>query len=140
MALINNWNTRQIDFILVYLQAEIECDLYMKLPIGFETTSGDYHSHVLLLKYNLYSQRQGSKIWNNHLVKRLKKIGFELLKVDKSIFYEENMIFFYYIDSDIFIGPNDKEIDDAVQQLKDLKYNVEEIEDIEDYISIYFKR
>ncbi len=35
MAILNNWHTRQLDFVLAYTQADIERDLYMKLPAGF---------------------------------------------------------------------------------------------------------
>jgi len=35
MAILSKWHTRQLDFVLAYTQADIERDLYMKLPPGF---------------------------------------------------------------------------------------------------------
>jgi hypothetical protein len=35
LAILSNWHTRQLDFVLAYTQADIERDLYMKLPSGF---------------------------------------------------------------------------------------------------------
>jgi hypothetical protein len=35
LAILSNWYTRQLDFVLAYTQADIERDLYMKLPAGF---------------------------------------------------------------------------------------------------------
>jgi hypothetical protein len=35
VAIINGWHSRQIDFVLAYPQADIECDLYMAIPAGF---------------------------------------------------------------------------------------------------------
>ncbi len=35
LALVNGWHTRQLDFLLAYTQADIERDLYMKIPAGF---------------------------------------------------------------------------------------------------------
>ena len=35
LALLNKRATRQIDFVLAYPQADIECDLYMEIPRGF---------------------------------------------------------------------------------------------------------
>jgi hypothetical protein len=32
LAVINNWYTRQLGFLLAFTQADIERDLYMKLP------------------------------------------------------------------------------------------------------------
>lgn len=40
MALLNKWHTRQIDFITAYPQADIEFDLYMKLPEASPTHQG----------------------------------------------------------------------------------------------------
>jgi len=34
MAILSNWHTRQLDFVLAYTQADIERDLHMKLPAG----------------------------------------------------------------------------------------------------------
>ena len=76
LSLLNNWSTKQIDFVLVCIQAEIKCDLYMKMLYGFETIAGNNKSHVLKLKRNLYGQRQSGKIWYDHLVAELKQIGF----------------------------------------------------------------
>jgi Reverse transcriptase (RNA-dependent DNA polymerase) len=36
MALINQWETRKIDFVLAYIKVEVECELYMSIPKGFE--------------------------------------------------------------------------------------------------------
>ncbi|KAI2501072.1 hypothetical protein MHU86_13426 [Fragilaria crotonensis] len=35
-TLIHGWHTKQIDFVLAYTQAEVECELYMAVPKGFE--------------------------------------------------------------------------------------------------------
>ena len=33
LVIINNWFSRQVDFVLAFPQANIECDIYMELPI-----------------------------------------------------------------------------------------------------------
>jgi hypothetical protein len=67
-AIINNWYTRQIDFVLAYTQADIERDLYMKLSSGFvlpgkELTEEDQKNYVLKLEKNLYGQKQAGRVW-----------------------------------------------------------------------------
>eukprot|EP00957_Ditylum_brightwellii_P050348 3818099-Ditylum_brightwellii.AAC.1 len=37
LLIINRWETCQIDFVIAYPHANIECNLYMKLPTGVET-------------------------------------------------------------------------------------------------------
>jgi len=40
LTMILDWHTRQLDFVLAYPQAEVEGDIYMKLPKGFSLTEG----------------------------------------------------------------------------------------------------
>jgi endonuclease I len=47
-ALINGWHSRQLDFVLAYPQANIECDLYMVIPAGFNV-NGNRKDYVLKL-------------------------------------------------------------------------------------------
>ena len=67
-VLILAWFTKQIGFVLAYTQADVECELYMAIPKGFEV-EGDY---VLKLKKNLLGQKQAGRVWNQHLVTKLK--------------------------------------------------------------------
>ena len=61
--LILAWFTKQLDFVLAYTQADVERELYMAIPKGFEV-EGDY---VLKLKKNLFGQKKrgecGTSIW-----------------------------------------------------------------------------
>ena len=34
LAIMNGWETRQIDFVLAFPQAEVECPMYMEVPQG----------------------------------------------------------------------------------------------------------
>ena len=90
LSITNNWNTRQIDFVLAYPQEEIKCGLFMKLPNGFKFSTGDIHAHVLLLKRNFHGQKQSGRMWNQHLIKGLKKIEFQLSVADKCVFCKGN--------------------------------------------------
>jgi len=84
MAIINNWHTRQIDFIQAYTQANVEKDMYMSIPKGCETdTPGDF---VLKIHKNIYGQKQAGRVWNHHLVKKLKQVGFVQSEQDPCIF------------------------------------------------------
>jgi hypothetical protein len=62
LAILSNWHTKQLDFVLAYTQADIERDLYMKLPAGFTLpdrtiTEQDTKNYVLKLEKNLYGQK-----------------------------------------------------------------------------------
>jgi Reverse transcriptase (RNA-dependent DNA polymerase) len=54
LALMYRWHTVQIDFVLAYPQAPVECPLYMKIPKGFQIQNGNRDTHVLRILRNLY--------------------------------------------------------------------------------------
>jgi patatin-like phospholipase/acyl hydrolase len=70
-ALLNNWYTHQIDFVLAYAQAPVERELYMEIPKGVNLESADCKDYVLKLLKNLYGQKQAGRVWYNHLVNGL---------------------------------------------------------------------
>jgi hypothetical protein len=83
LALIHGWDTRQIDFVLAYTQAAVECKLYMSIPKGFEVESDE--EYVLKLKKNLFGQRQAGQVWNKHLIEKLKQVGFVASQIDECL-------------------------------------------------------
>jgi hypothetical protein len=57
LALLNQWYTRQIDFVMAYPQAPVECDIYMKLPKGIETRYGNGRTHVFVVNVDTRVRR-----------------------------------------------------------------------------------
>jgi hypothetical protein len=48
MAIIKNWHTKQIDYVLAYTQAKIETDnVFMKIPRGFEIPGSQPGEYML---------------------------------------------------------------------------------------------
>jgi histone deacetylase 1/2 len=137
LSLLNQWYTRQIDFILAYPQAQIEFDMYMELPKGIEMADGSRKTHVLKLLKNLYGQKQAGRVWNQHLVKGLIKIGFKQSEIDECVFYRSKTIFVVYVDDGIFAGPDSKEIDQAIDDLQSAGFNVEDKGNIKDYLGVH---
>jgi hypothetical protein len=50
LGIIFSWALRQVDFVMAYLQAPIEMDIYMELPQEIQTAHGNSKNHVLNLK------------------------------------------------------------------------------------------
>ena len=94
MAAINNWNSRQVDFIQAYPQAPIGYDLYMGLSKGFKTKEGYIRNHFLQLLKNIYRQKQAGRVWNHHLNNALRQVGFKQSAVDGCVWYKDETIFF----------------------------------------------
>ncbi len=139
-TLIHAWYTKQISFVLAYTQADVECELYMAIPKGFEV-EGDAQDYVLKLKKNLFGQKQAGRVWNQHLVDKLKEVGFIPSEVDECLFYKGKSVFVLYTDDSILAGPDLQELDDIVQQTKSVGLNLTAEGDIlSDFLGVQIDR
>jgi hypothetical protein len=109
----------------------------MELPKGVELKDGNRRTHVLKLLKNLYGQKQAGRVWNQHLVKGLHKIGFLQSEIDECVFYRSQTIFVVYVDDGIFASPDSKEIDKAIDDLRKAGFDVEDKGDIKDYLGVH---
>ena len=135
---MQNWETRQVDFVLAYTQADVECELYMKLPKGFEMdTPGDY---VLKLKKNLFGQKQAGRVWNQHLVDKLHSIGFRSSDIDECLFYRGQSVFVLYTDDSILAGPDSSELDQILEDMKTVGLKLTVEGDISDFLGVQIDR
>jgi hypothetical protein len=144
MAILNNWYTRQLDFVLAYTQADIERDLYMKLPAGFSVpgrtiTEQDRKDYVLKLEKNLYGQKQAGRVWYLNLRKNLLKLGFKPSEHDECVFYYGKTTFIVYTDDTILLGPNKQQIETLVERLGKT-FKIEDQGDLSDYLGIKIER
>ena len=137
LCLMLGWKSKQVDFVLAFPQANIEHDMYMELPAGIipKDRNKDY---VLLLRKNLYGQKQASRVFYLYLREGLEKIGFRVSKIDECLFYRSKTMFVVYVDDGIVV---DKDMNKVVQVVKDLKeagYDIEDKSTINDYLGVNF--
>ena len=70
IAKIHGFESKSIDFVLAFPQADLDIDIWMELPIGFQTIEDPNHSqlyYVLKLKKNLYGLKQAIFNWYEKL-------------------------------------------------------------------------
>ena len=107
-----------MDFIQAYPQSPIDYDLYMDLPKGFKNKDGDSRTHVLQLLKNLYGQNQEVWVCNHHLNDVHFQFGLKKSAVDECVWYKDKIIFFYYAENGIFMGPEYKSIDRSIEEIE----------------------
>ena len=126
VMLMNNWVSRQVDFVLAFPQADIECDMYMEIPQGFvcdgkklvprdSHPSGSGRNHCLKLKKNLYGQKQAGRVWNQYLHDGMIARGFQQSEVDMCVYYRGSVMILLFVDDGIFLGPSNEEIEECYQ-------------------------
>ena len=138
LVLLNKWHTRQIDYVQAYPQAPVDRPMYMEIPNGFqiEGTGTESDSYVLEVLQNIYGQKQAGRVWNLYLVERLKEIGFTPSKHDPCVFYKGRSMYLLYTDDSILAGPDPKELDAIIQQMKDHGLKITSEGGIEDFLGI----
>jgi Reverse transcriptase (RNA-dependent DNA polymerase) len=141
LTLVNNWATRQIDYIQAYPQAPIERNMYMEIPKGFKITDGDPEGdYVLQLHQNIYGQKQAGRVWNHYLVDHLQQVGFVQSEHDPCVFYKGKSIYILYTDDSILAGPDEQELDNIIQQMKDVGLKITSEGGIEDFLGMTIDR
>ena len=98
LVLLNMWNTRQIDFVLAYLQLTIEYDLFMKLLMILIIKGLNQKTCFLQLMKNVCGQKQAGIAWNQYLVQGLLKIGSKQSDID-NVFILGGIILFLCVDN-----------------------------------------
>jgi hypothetical protein len=139
LSLIYQWKTRQIDFVLAFPQADVECELYMELPRGLIFEGCHRDTHCLKLLKNLYGQKQAGHVWHEYLVEVLIERHFKQSIVDNCVFYKGSTMLLVYVDDDIICGPSAKVIDEIIASLKE-DYDVTDEGEIDDYLGVNVSR
>ena len=106
LALLQNWFSRQIDFVLAFPQAPIEFDMYMEIPKGIDVENGSPKTHVLKLLKNLYGLKQAARQFYLHLKDGLLRLGFHTSAIDECLFYRSDILFIVYVDDGIIYSSN----------------------------------
>ncbi|MCO5586091.1 hypothetical protein L7F22_040030 [Adiantum nelumboides] len=84
MASMPGWKLRQMDVNNAFLNGDLEEEVYMIQPKGYEHPEFPYY--VWRLKKALYGLKQAPRAWCEKITRFLKKIGFKQSTVDHSLF------------------------------------------------------
>ena len=104
ISMLNDLETRSIDFTLAFPQAKLDVDVYMELPVGFDN-GGCSGRHVLKLNKSLYGLKQAAFNWFQLLKQGLEDRGYKhQSNTDKCVFLGKSSIILVYVDDCIIIS------------------------------------
>ena len=110
VASARNWELHQMDVQNAFLHGDLEEEVYMKLPPGYET---DDPNQVCRLHMYIYGLKQSPSCWFAKLSMALLEFGFVQSVSDYSLFsYTRNVSTLYclvYVDN-LVIGGNNSEL------------------------------
>lgn len=141
LSLVRKWYTVQVDYVQAYPQAKAEFDhVYMKVPKGFEVPGADKDEYVLKIEKNIYGGKAAGRVWNEHLIAKLRSIGFVPSDYDDCILYKGTIVYALYVDDSILAGPNLTEIEEAIQQMRGVGLDLTVEGDVSDFLGVNVTR
>jgi hypothetical protein len=140
MGIIFCWALCQVNFVMAYPQAPIKADIYMELPQGVQTATGNSKDHVLKLLKNIYGQTQAGQVWNSFLVDKLTSLGYPSSLIHECVFFRNDTIFMVYVDDGIFLGNEDAQLKQAIQEIQNMGLNIEDQGHPADYVGVSIKK
>ena len=125
LAVNQDWCLQQLDIKNAFLNGDLEEEVYMEIPPGFEGSMAK--NQVCKLQKSLYGLKQSPRAWFDRFTKAVLKLGYKQGQADHTLFVKKShagkmAILIVYVD-DIILSGNDME---ELQNLK--KYLSEEFE------------
>ena len=115
IAVKHRYSIKMFDVAVAYLNADIDTELYMRMPKGF-----DDKTHVFRLLKSIYGLKQAGLLWHNMLKDFLLSMGLKQSHGDRCLFYKRQngnlLMIGVYVDDLIIIGL-DKHIEQAASTI-----------------------
>ncbi|KAE8675430.1 putative RING/U-box superfamily protein [Hibiscus syriacus] len=92
LAANKDWNLWQMDVKNAFLHGELDREIYMTQPMGFQ--SQDHPEYVCKLRKALYGLKQAPRAWYGKIAEFLTKSGYSVTPADSSLFVKANEVRF----------------------------------------------
>ena len=111
----------QLDIKNAFLNGDLEEEIYMRIPLGFE--KDHLKDKVCKLHKSLYGLKQLPRAWFKRFSDTLYKLGYKQGQADHTLFTKirkdgKRTILIVYVDDIIITGDNHQEIENLKEQLK----------------------
>jgi hypothetical protein len=118
IVVVKKWNIHYMDMKMTFLNGEIEEEVHVEKPQGFETH--DRQTHVCRIKKSLYGLKKYPRAWYERMDNFLMGFGFTKSKADPNIYYKVEdgipVILLLYVD-DLFLTREENPIIESKRNL-----------------------
>ncbi|KAI0991324.1 hypothetical protein K3495_g16863 [Podosphaera aphanis] len=108
------WHRRQGDVPTAFLNPDLDIDLYMEMPQGYEK-----EGYIILLRKGLYGLKQAAALWYDDAKATLAKLGFHPTTSDVCLYtnVQKDVFVVMHVDDFQVMGPNLAKIESLMQAL-----------------------
>ena len=136
IAIENDLEIHQMDVKAAYLNAPIDCDVYVKQPEGY--VKGEQNGLVLKLKKSLYGLKQSGRNWNNTLDTFLKEEGFQRSLNDPCFYTRSDNVYLVHWVDDIIIAAKSCILKSVKTSLKK-RFEMKDLGEVSYFLGIEFE-
>ena len=130
----------QMDVKAAFLNAPIDCDLFIQQPEGYEKYGNNDTPFLCKLKRSLYGLKQSGRNWNNTLHQFLIENLFERSGVDPCVYFCKSdtvsVIVLIWVD-DLVLGTRENETIDEIKTLLKNRFRMKDLGLIKYFLGIY---
>ena len=142
-AVNHDWLLNQMDVKSAYLNAEIDHDVYMEQPEGYQVTGNDGQRLYCHLRKSLYGLKQSGRLWNDVLKAQLTAYGFKQSQLDTCLYMYEGGArvarVAVFVD-DLIIASNDLSLMDEIKSMLHQKFKMTDLGQLSWFLGIEFER
>ena len=138
----NQMSVHQLDVKTAYLNAPIDCEVYIRQPQGFAEEE-DNGQLVWKLHKSLYELKQSGRNWNVVLTNFFKTNGFHQSEIDPCLFIKQNETDMTYIAvwvDDIIIAATSNSLMNDIKELLKSKFKMTDLGLIKWFLGIEFEQ
>jgi hypothetical protein len=136
VAAIYGLEIHQMDVVTAFLAGDLEEEIFMEQPEGFEVGTKE-EDLVCRLRKSLYGLKQAPCVWNQRIRLLLKSIGFEQTYSDPCVYInkETDIIIAMWVDDLIIFGKDMVRINDLKVQLNE-EYEMKDLGEFSYFLGI----
>ena len=143
IAVNHDWTIRHLDVKTAYLNAPIDCQIYVEQPEGYQQCDADGEKLYCKLKKSLYGLKQSGRLWNHTLNEFLEEIGLERSKVDHCLYTKnsdnnEHVRLIVFVDDVVLAGDNESVM--CIKEKLEQRFKMKDLGDLSWFLGIEFVR
>ncbi|KAK9185737.1 hypothetical protein WN943_026096 [Citrus x changshan-huyou] len=137
LAANKSWNLWQMDVKNAFLHGELDREIYMIQPMGFQNRG--HPEYVCKLRKALYELKQAPRAWYGKIAEFLTQSGYSVTSADSSLFVKANgeriAIVLVYVDDLIITGDDVEEIFRTKENLS-VRFQMKELGQLKHFLGL----
>ena len=138
VAGVNKYHVKQFDIKTAFLNGDIEEEIYMRQPPGFEKGNS-----VCKLRKSLYGLKQAARAWNKVYHEAVINFGFKQSEVDKCLYSmksgRDTCYMIVHVD-DILVASNNEKLIENFKNHIGSQFEVKDMGSVKHFLGIDVKR